>query len=164
VPGGSVDLETLGAESRGIQGATDASGEFVFDHLKAGTYRLTGSLDARRSLPQDVIVAAGQNASGVTLSLSTGAVIFGKVTGLSPAEIATVRVHASGANGFNAYGDSDPSGSYEIDGAPPGAVNAPVSSGARKAAARRRRRDRRRRHPGRGRSLTSRREARSPGP
>ena len=49
--------------------------------------------------------------------------IFGKVTGLSPAEIATVRVHASGANGFNALRRFDPSGSYEIDGAPPGAVN-----------------------------------------
>jgi hypothetical protein len=123
VPGGSVELEPLGAEGFGrTEDATDSAGEFLFDHLKAGTYRLTGSLGARRSLPQEVLVAAGQNPSGVTLSLSTGAAVVGKVTGLSPADVAALRIQASGSGGFDSYGAADPSGAYEIDGAPPGAV------------------------------------------
>ena len=124
VGGGTVDLQPLGGDPTGAsESATDAAGGFLFEHLKPGTYRLTGSLATRRSLPQEVTVAPGQSPSGVTLSLSGGAAIAGKVTGLSAADLAAVRIHATGAEGFGGFTTPDESGGYEIDGAPPGEVS-----------------------------------------
>jgi hypothetical protein len=90
--------------------------------LNAGSYRLTGRLDARSSVPKDVAVAAGQSASGVTLTLAGGASVVGKATGLSAADLAALRIRAAGANGFSGSATPDASGGYEIDGAPPGEV------------------------------------------
>ena len=62
VPGGTVDLAPLGGDGAPQESATDGTGAFFFEHLTAGSYRLTGRSEARSSLPRDVAVAAGQNA------------------------------------------------------------------------------------------------------
>ncbi len=122
VPGGTVDLAPLGGDGAPQESATDGSGTFVFEHLTAGSYRLTGRSGARSTVPREVAVAAGQSASGVTLTLAGGATVVGKATGLSASDLAALRVRATGANGFTGSATPDASGAYEIDGAPPGEV------------------------------------------
>jgi len=122
VPGGTVDLAPLGGDGMPQESATDGTGTFVFEHLNAGSYRLTGRSETRSSLPRDVAVAAGQDASGITLTLAGGATVVGKATGLSAAEVAALRIRAAGADGFAGSATPDASGGYEIDGAPPGEV------------------------------------------
>lgn len=122
ISGGNVELDPLGGDGAPQSSATDAAGTFVFDHLNAGSYQLTGRLDARSTLPKNVAVAAGQSASGITLTLAGGAAVAGKVTGLSAADLAALRIRAAGANGFSGSAIPDASGGYEIDGVPPGEV------------------------------------------
>lgn len=62
----------------------DADGRFRLDHVSAGTYRLTASLDGVGSISQDITVSAG-DVSGITLALANNSgtlrVIVKKLTG-----------------------------------------------------------------------------------
>ena len=122
-PEATVHLQPLGGdEASSSDGAADASGEFLFEHLTPGTYQLTARSGAQSSTATQVPLAAGQNANGVVLTLAGGAAILGRITGLSAPELATVRVSASGASGFSSSTPAAADGSYQMEGAPPGEV------------------------------------------
>jgi protocatechuate 3,4-dioxygenase beta subunit len=123
VPGGSIELQALGASmGSSSQTSSDASGNFEFDHVGPSTYRLSAQLGAQNASPQEVTVAPGVQPPPVVLSLSGGAEIVGRVTGLAASELGSVIVRASDGEGFNASATPSASGTYEIDGAPSGAI------------------------------------------
>lgn len=70
------------------------TGEFIFEDVPEGTYRLTAEFgDERVVLPTPVEVVLGRPVVGLRVEL--GAVIAGRVTGLAPAELAKVLVAAA---------------------------------------------------------------------
>jgi hypothetical protein len=88
---GSVALISVDQGFSVASTSTDASGQFSFEHLAPGHYRLIGE-SGGRSVEQTVTLSSSQQAVGVILALPTGHNIHGTVKGLTRDELRLVRV------------------------------------------------------------------------
>jgi large repetitive protein len=118
VPDASV--EAFSPSGGGDRTRTNASGTFEFESMSPGRYRFraekSGYLEARLD---DVDVTTTNN---VRLQLRSGGTIYGRVTGLTEADYASVIVDARGG-GSTSSAAVDPSGNFRIEGAPVGTVS-----------------------------------------
>jgi protocatechuate 3,4-dioxygenase beta subunit len=98
VPGAQVTLDEQGGSFSmgGDSSRSDASGNFLFEHLKPGRYRVSARSNAGNTSWKDVVLAESQRLDGVLLEMEGGAVVRGTVSGLPPARLGGVRVFASG--------------------------------------------------------------------
>ena len=98
VPGAQVALEDAGGGfGMGEESTrTDASGGFLFEHLRPGRYSVSAKSNAGNSSSKDVVLAESQRLEGVVLALEGGAVVRGTVSGLPASRLGGVRVYASG--------------------------------------------------------------------
>jgi protocatechuate 3,4-dioxygenase beta subunit len=105
---------------------TDANGNFSFESLPAGRYTFNANHSGyANGVVRDVDIATS---GALKITLAAGAVIYGHVTGLSEAELATASVNASGS-GTRASAPVDSTGSFRITGAPTGSVNVSAMAG-----------------------------------
>ena len=98
---------------------TDGNGGFEFEGLTPGRYTFTGSkngyADGRL---RDFDITAGAPARIV---ITSGGILYGHVTGLTPDELQRAIVRASAASG-NASAPVDAAGSFRMEGVPVGTV------------------------------------------
>jgi hypothetical protein len=98
---------------------SDAAGRFKFDGLGPGMYTVRatkrGYLDLLR---KDVDVAKTPQ---LELTMSSGATINGRITGLDPSRFAMVTVIAT-ADGANVMVGAEPAGTFRMEGAPTGKI------------------------------------------
>ena len=132
VAGAEVSLGGANAPGRGPEGDTalaDASGRFRFDHLAPGRYTLRARGAGRSSDPVEAVVVADASKEDVVVVLSGGATVRGVVTGLPEALRGSVRVNASGPDGYweSLLAGSD--GRFELSGVPAGAIRVRASAG-----------------------------------
>ena len=106
-----------GASRRGVR--SNASGMFEFESLAPARYLFTADKSGYSAGRVDDFDIT----SGVPLriTMKTGGTIYGRVSGLTPAELSNVSVDARGG-GSAASANVDSSGNYRIEGAPVGTV------------------------------------------
>ncbi len=98
---------------------TDLDGSFVMQGLATGTYRVTARKEGYVSGDaNDVTVPQSQP---LTFALDNGATITGRVTGLSPEDLAQVVVVASGGTSRNQT-PVDSAGNFALHGMPDGSI------------------------------------------
>lgn len=98
---------------------TDANGRFSFDSAAAGRYTFTATKTGySNAVARDIDISSG---APVRLTMTSGATITGRVTGLSDSELAAAQVRASSSSG-NASATPDGAGNFRITGAPFGNV------------------------------------------
>jgi 5-hydroxyisourate hydrolase-like protein (transthyretin family) len=119
---GGAPVADAAVELRGggfAHARTDASGTFELESVNAGRYTVvaskTGYAEGR---VEDYDAASG---APLRIVMRTGGSIYGRVTGVSPKELAMVEVQAFG-NRTQASASVDAQGNYRIDGAPTGSV------------------------------------------
>lgn len=130
VPVADASVRALSAASGGFGRSTqtDAGGGFQFEGLAPGHYTFSASKNGYADgSVRDVDISSG---APVRITLKTGGVIYGHVTGLTDSELAHASVEARGAAG-SASAPVDSTGNYRIEGAPTGTVRvqAEVSRG-----------------------------------
>lgn len=76
----------------------DASGTFLFEHLKPGRYRVSARSNAGTSQPKDVVLAENQRLDGVLIEMVAGATVSGTVSGLPAGRVGGLRIFATGSN------------------------------------------------------------------
>jgi protocatechuate 3,4-dioxygenase beta subunit len=123
VAGASVSLLGLPpSTSWGLQAISSADGSFLIRDVPEGVYRLIGMRRgfARSEAPETVQVGSDP-VQGLELRLSPGAVIRGKLLGLTPADRDRIEVHVSGETTIAlSPAQVDADGSYRIPDIPPG--------------------------------------------
>jgi protocatechuate 3,4-dioxygenase beta subunit len=94
VAGAGLSLNPIGS-GESFAAASLEDGSFQFSAVGDGTYRLSGAAPgfAEAAAPGEV-QAAGQEVRGLTLRLSRGATLTGKVLGLDPEELENVVINA----------------------------------------------------------------------
>jgi len=106
-----------GASRRSVR--SNASGMFEFDSLAPARYRFgAGKSGYSEGRVDDFDITSGVP---LRITLKTGGTIYGRVSGLTPAELSNVSVDAR-AGGSGASANVDSSGNYKIEGAPTGTV------------------------------------------
>jgi protocatechuate 3,4-dioxygenase beta subunit len=97
IPGADVLLRDQGeAFSMGDNSTrADSSGNFSFEHLKAGRYSVSARTNAAATAWKDVVLGESQQLDGVLLEMAAGATIRGTVSGLAGDKVGGVRVFAS---------------------------------------------------------------------
>ncbi|HEV7922990.1 MAG TPA: carboxypeptidase regulatory-like domain-containing protein [Thermoanaerobaculia bacterium] len=131
VPVADASVRAMSAASGGFGGRatqTDAGGGFQFEGLAPGHYMFSASKNGYADgSARDVDISTGVP---VRITLKTGGVIYGHVSGLSESELSHATVDARGS-GSNASAPVDGAGNYRIEGAPTGTVRvtAEVSQG-----------------------------------
>jgi protocatechuate 3,4-dioxygenase beta subunit len=123
--GAPVSDAAVNAASAGNSGfgtpntMTDANGGFTFEGLAPGHYNFSAS---KRGLAsgevRDFDISTGVP---VRITLKSGGVIYGQVSGLTADELQQTTVAASSING-SASAPADANGNYRIEGAPTGTV------------------------------------------
>lgn len=120
-PVAEAEVEAFSAGGGRHGARTNASGAFEIEGMRRGRYRFTaaknGFVEGR---VDDVDIASG---SQIRITLGTGGSIYGRVTGVSEADMANVTVTARGARGTSSSAAVDPQGNYRLDGAPIGTVS-----------------------------------------
>jgi protocatechuate 3,4-dioxygenase beta subunit len=108
IAGAQVTLDEQGGGRFGMEDTAraDGSGAFLFEHLKAGRYRVAAKSNAGSTSPKDVVLAESQRIDGVLLEVEGGALLRGTVSGLPPARLGGIRIYASGTD----YEDSSVTG------------------------------------------------------
>lgn len=128
---GSAGLFRL---DQGFGGAsrTSEAGEFSYQHLVAGRYRLTGQARGA-TVTRDIVLASNERIEGIVLALGAGHSIRGTVTGLRPELLrrVSIRVERDGDGMISLTDDGvDERGAYVLNSVAPGRVKlvADVSS------------------------------------
>jgi 5-hydroxyisourate hydrolase-like protein (transthyretin family) len=119
VAGSRVSMNEEG-DTSGFAGNTtnaDGSGNFLFDHLRAGRYLLTATTPAGTTAPKEVVLGENQAQSGILLQATAGALVHGTVTGLPPAQLGGVRVNAS-LPSYTGSAVTDDGGNFSIPNVP----------------------------------------------
>jgi protocatechuate 3,4-dioxygenase beta subunit len=119
----------FGGFAGGDTTVTDDAGRFRFRHVTAGRYTVSASLRGHGTTPADVILQVGESRENLVLSLASGTRIRGVVSGLPTALRASVRVFASGPDGYGAATSAAADGSFELTGAPAGPVDLRATAG-----------------------------------
>lgn len=96
---------------------TDGNGNFSFDHLRAARYRLTAQSTAGNTQPREVVLGENQSQSGVLLTMISGALVQGTVSGLPAGRLGGVRVSAS-AQDYNDSEVTDDNGKFTLKDVP----------------------------------------------
>lgn len=128
VAGAEVSLNEQGeggfgrAFAGGQTTTTDGGGRFRFDHLTAGRFQLSAALSGRNAPPLDVVVAPGDAREDLLLAIGAGITIHGVVTGLPDDQRSGVAVSGSGPDGWGASSRTGADGTFELTGAPAGAI------------------------------------------
>lgn len=105
---------------------TDANGSFSFDSTPAGRYTFSATRTGySNAVVRDVDISAG---APVRITMSSGATITGRISGLSESELAVAEVQAFSSSG-RASATPDASGNFRINGAPVGNVQVQAMSG-----------------------------------
>jgi protocatechuate 3,4-dioxygenase beta subunit len=128
VPGAQVTLDDQGGSFSmgGDSSRSDASGNFLFEHLKAGRYRVSARSNAGSTSWKDVVLAESQRLDGVLLEMEGGAVVRGTVSGLPPARLGGVSVFASNKD-YQDYTMTGDDGRFTLRDVPPGVVQLQAS-------------------------------------
>jgi protocatechuate 3,4-dioxygenase beta subunit len=134
VPGASVALSAAGEMMRGPFGdehsaVTDDAGRFRFERLNPGRYSASASIRGLSTSPVDVVLPTADASQDVTLTLAEGALIRGLVSGLPEASRGGVNVSASGPESYFASTRTAADGTFELTGAPKGALSVRVNAG-----------------------------------
>jgi hypothetical protein len=129
--GARVSLEAMGEAAGGRWGGDAATaggdGSFVFEHLRAGRYELVAQGNAGTSAPKEIVLTDGQRMDGVLLQTAGGTLLRGSVAGLPAAELAGVRIFASGSSYFDSTA-TDAEGSFTLPDVPAGVIRLNAST------------------------------------
>ncbi len=118
-PVADARVEAMGAGMRMESARTNASGQFELESVMPGRYRFVATKSGLgQGSVEDVDVSSG---APVRIVMHGGGTIYGRVTGLSPSDLANVTVHAMGGRS-SASAPVNASGEYRIEGAPTGTV------------------------------------------
>lgn len=113
----AVSAFASGGSRRSVR--TNAGGMFEFESLAPARYRFTAHKSGySEGRVDDFDIVSG---APLRITLKTGGTIYGRVSGLSPSELANVSIDARGGGSF-ASANVDSSGNYKIEGAPAGTV------------------------------------------
>jgi len=128
IPGAQVTLDDQGGSFSmgGDSSRSDASGNFLFEHLKAGRYRVSARSNAGSTSWKDVVLAESQRLDGVLLEMEGGAIVWGTVSGLPPARLGGVSVFASNRD-YQDYTMTGDDGRFTLRDVPPGVVQLQAS-------------------------------------
>jgi hypothetical protein len=98
---------------------TDGSGNFLFENLKAGRYKISAQSSGGAAAAQEVVLGENQRVDGVSLTLASGALLRGTISGLPPAQLGGIRVSVS-SDDYQAGATTDDAGAFTIKDVPPG--------------------------------------------
>lgn len=126
VPGALVQMNEEGSGGGGFgrvseSTRTDGAGNFLFEHLTAGRFKLIASGNTGKSTAKDVVVGDNQQLTGVLVEMATGTLVHGTVSGLPSGQLGGVRVIAS-ARDYNDSAVTDDGGAYSLHDVPAGAI------------------------------------------
>lgn len=113
----------------GQSATTDEAGRFRFLHVTAGRYSVSASLRGHQAPGVDVVLQAGETRDNLVVSLASGAHIRGVVANVPASVAGTVRVSASGPDGYSAAATAGGDGTFELTGAPAGPVDLRATAG-----------------------------------
>jgi len=114
---GSIHLRGPGP---GYFGETKETGEFSFNHMPAGNYRVSVDTSAGSAVTEFVL-APDENKEGITLIVGAGRSIRGAVRGLPAARLQNARVMLQRESDVTVFSaQPDERGSYALHGVPPG--------------------------------------------
>ena len=112
-------------EGSGSSGRSGEAGEFSFDRLPAGRYRLSGQAETG-SVTREIVLAHNQRLEGIVLALGAGgSTIRGMVRGLKPEDLKhlAMSIHLDNGPGFpDSQLRADDRGTYVLQGVQPGRV------------------------------------------
>jgi hypothetical protein len=110
-----------GSNSYGGEGKTNEAGEFSFDSLAPGNYRLVGR-GPSGTAAREFTIGEGERIEGVILALRAGGTIRGKVTGLRPDDMKRlfITLTPEGEMGIGTAATINERGEYELRNARPG--------------------------------------------
>src|SRR5262249_62112774 len=120
VPGAQVSLNPEGDTQFGFGNnstRSDGSGNFVFDHLQAGRYRVVAQSSDGKTTNQEVVLATSQNLTGVLLQMAAGTPLQVTVSGLPAGRLGGGRRGASAGN-YNGNATTHGSGKYSLQNGP----------------------------------------------
>ncbi len=123
VPGAQVSLADPGGilDMANDTSRSDAAGNFLFEHLKPGRYRVSAKSNAGSTSSKEVVLAESQRLDGVLLEMQGGAVIRGSVSGLPAGKLGGVRIYASGEN-YEDNSTTADDGRFELRDVPAGVL------------------------------------------
>lgn len=125
-PVGEATVRASSAAGGGREAHTDASGAFQLEGLAPGHYTFSASKSGlANGIVRDVDIAVNNN---VRITMRSGSVLSGHVTGLAANELEQTTVFASSPTG-SASGPVDASGNFRIEGAPTGTVRVSARMG-----------------------------------
>jgi protocatechuate 3,4-dioxygenase beta subunit len=129
IPGADVLLRDQGGSfTMGDDSArADASGNFSFEHLKAGRYGVSARSNAGASAWKDVVLGESQRLDGVLLEMAAGATIRGTVSGLPAGKVGGIRVFASTKDYQDSVSTGD-DGRFTLRDVPSGVVRLTAST------------------------------------
>lgn len=142
VAGARVTLEATRRfgrfDVRQFEAVSGEDGRFSMRPVTAGEYRIAAEAGERRSAERPPLQVAQEPVTGLEIVLQSGAVLSGKVLGLSPEELATVEVQAHKDQGRTVPAHLQAEGRYEVRGLEPGdwLIQANLWQGQRQAQAR----------------------------
>jgi hypothetical protein len=121
---------------RGFGGSsrTGEGGDFSFENLAPGRYRLTGQLEGQRA-ERDITLTGAERMEGIVLALGAGCSVRGVVTGLRPEELSRVSISLHREGDFLGSLLSvgvDSQGVYVLRGVQPGRVRVAADVAARR--------------------------------
>jgi len=106
--------------SSGGEGRTNEAGEFSFDSLEPGTYRLTGRGPGGNAT-REFTIAESERIDGVILALRSGGIIRGRVTGLRPEDMKQLSITLTPeGEALGTEASINERGEYELRDARPG--------------------------------------------
>jgi protocatechuate 3,4-dioxygenase beta subunit len=126
VPGAFVQLTEEGSGGGGFGGGgestrTDGAGNFLFEHLTAGRFKVIASGNTGKTTAKAVVVGDNQPLTGVLVQMATGTLLHGSVSGLPSGQLGGVRIMAS-AKDYNDSAVTDDGGGYSLHDVPSGAI------------------------------------------
>jgi protocatechuate 3,4-dioxygenase beta subunit len=129
VAGAEVELAEQGSTRFGGGDAarTDGSGNYLFEHLKAGRYRVTARSSAGTSAPKEVVLAESQRLDGVLLEMASGALVRGTVSGLPAERRGGIRIFASSRD-YDESTSTDDEGRFTLRDVPVGVLRVSAST------------------------------------
>jgi protocatechuate 3,4-dioxygenase beta subunit len=130
--GAAVSLNALGdTGSMGFMDAepvrADAAGNFLFEHLRAGRYRVSAESPSGKTPVKEVVLTENQRLDGLLLTVAGGTAVRGTVSGLPQGSLGGLRVSGS-ARDFNDQTTTDESGRFLLRDVPPGSLRIVVTT------------------------------------